>query len=335
MSKAIRVGKLWIGGNNPVRVQSMCTTPTKDVNATVAQIRELERAGCELVRVAVPDMASAKALKSIRAKISIPLVADIHYSPKLALLAIPHVDKLRLNPGTMPKLREVVKAAKRLPIRVGINSGSLEKGFAGTKVEQMLASVENSINLLESMGHKKIIVGLKSSDVSETIAVNRAFAAKHEYPLHIGLTEAGFGTQGLIKSAVAIGVLLKQGIGSTIRVSLTGNPLAEVEAAYDILRALGLRNHGLEFISCPTCARTSVDLDAIAKSVKQKLKGFNKPLKIAIMGCEVNGPGEARTADFGLAFSKSQGFIFAKGKILKQVAIETAAEEFAKLIMGP
>ncbi len=335
-TRVVSIGGLKLGGGNPIRVQSMCNTSTRDVAATVAQIKRLEAAGCELVRVAVPDMESARALAGIKAQINIPLIADIHYEPALALASIPYVDKLRLNPGTMPKakLAEIIAAARHIPIRVGINSGSLERGFLGTRVEQMLASVEQNIRLLKSKGFSDIVVALKSSEVNETIEAYRRFSRKYDYPLHLGLTEAGSGSQGLIKSAICLGVLLKEGIGDTIRVSLTGDPVNEVKAAYDILRAVGLRKRGIEFVSCPTCGRTSVDLEPIVNQIKQELSTVIKPIKVAIMGCEVNGPGEAKEADFGLAFSKARGYIFSKGKILKQVPVETAVAEFVALIKG-
>jgi (E)-4-hydroxy-3-methylbut-2-enyl-diphosphate synthase len=336
-TKEVRVGGVGIGGGNPVRVQSMCNTPTKDVKATVAQIKALEAAGCELVRVAVPDMESAKALSSIKKQIKIPLIADVHFDYQLALAAIPSVDKLRINPGTMPKekLKEVIEAAKKkgIPIRVGINAASMEKNLTGSTVERMIASVEGNIKMIEGMGLSNIIVALKSSDVLDTIEAYRRFSAKHSYPLHIGLTESGFGIEGAVKSAVALGVLLEEGIGDTIRVSLTGDPVQEVEAAYDILSALGLRQKpGVSIISCPTCARCSVELEIYAKEVKQKLALIKKPLKVAVMGCEVNGPGEAKHADFGLAFSKGQGHIFMRGEIVKQVSKGDAVDTLVQLI---
>ncbi len=334
-TREVLVGNVRLGGGNPVRVQSMCNTKTWDVAATVGQIKALEKAGCDMVRVAVPDARSVKALATIRKKISIPLIADIHFDPELALLAIPYVDKLRINPGTIPKrwLKQIVEKAKshKIPIRVGINAGSLEKG-KGSNVNRMVASAGRNVRLLESFGFRDIVVALKSSDVSETIEAYRRFSRRWNYPLHLGLTEAGFGSQGIIKSSVCLGVLLSEGIGDTIRVSLTGDPVQEVEAAYDILLALKLRQHGPEIIACPTCGRCSVDLEKIASEIKLGLKSFNKPIKIAIMGCEVNGPGEAKNADVGLAFSNFNGFIFKKGKIVETVESRKAVQSLLKHI---
>ena len=331
-TREIKVGSIKLGGNNPIRVQSMCNTDTRDAEATIAQIKELEAAGCELVRVAVPDFKAVRALPIIKSKINIPLVADIHYDFRLALASLPYVDKIRINPGTLgsrAKIALVVKAAKHrgIPIRVGINTGSLEKNVYrkySNNVDRMIASVENSIRLLESFGFNNIVVALKSSDVLETIQAYRKFAAKYDYPLHLGLTEAGPGMTGAIRNSIAIGVLLSEGIGDTIRVSLTGNPVEEVNAAYDILNALALRKRGVILISCPTCSRCSVNLIEIVTRFKQLSSSIQTPIKVAIMGCEVNGPGEAKDADIGLAFSNKQGFLFRKGKIITKVSQEEA-----------
>ncbi|MBW2988127.1 4-hydroxy-3-methylbut-2-en-1-yl diphosphate synthase [Candidatus Woesearchaeota archaeon] len=339
-TRKVVVGGVGIGGNNPVRVQSMCNTKTEDVEATIKQIKQLEEAGCELVRVAVPNFRAVEALPEIRKNISIPLIADIHYDYRLALASIPYVDKLRINPGTLgskDKIRAIVERAKqyKVAIRVGINTGSLErrvKARLKNNVDTMLASVAENIRLLERLGFEDIIVALKSSDVVETIEAYRRFSKQYDYPLHLGLTEAGLGLSGAIRSAIAIGVLLSEGIGDTIRVSLTGNPVEEVRAAYDILSALKLREYGAVLVSCPTCSRCSVDLLRIVKEVKQHISSIKKPIKIAIMGCEVNGPGEAKEADVGLAFSHSKGFLFKHGKIIQRVEQSEAIPALIRLI---
>ncbi len=338
MSKVVNIGGVLIGGDNPIRVQSMCSTKTSDVNATVAQIKELEDCGCEIIRVAVPDIESAKALAEIKKQINIPLIADIHFDHKLGILSIPHIDKLRINPGTMHKdgLKELVNAAKEkgIPIRVGINAASMEKDLVGSTVDKMIKSVEQNIKLLEELEFFDIVVALKSSDVIETIEAYKTFVDKYDYPIHLGLTEAGGGVEGAIRSSVAMGILLNEGIGDTIRISLTGDPVKEVEAAYEILNALHLREKpSPTIISCPTCARCSVDLDKIVSQVKEKIKHVKKPIKIAIMGCEVNGPGESKGADLGLAFSNSKGFIFKDGTVIKEVSLDSAVDIFVGLVV--
>ena len=317
MTRQIRVGRIKIGGGAPIAVQSMTKTDTRDVAATVSEIKELERAGCELVRVAVKDFQSASALKKIKKKVRIPLVADIHFDYRLALEAIEYgADKIRLNPGNIHKeaqVREVARLAKkrRVPIRVGVNSG-LVKG------NDLVKPALDFIKLLEKAKFYDIIVSLKASDVLTTIDAYRRFSKKSKYPLHLGITAAGPLATGLVKSSIGIGVLLLEGIGDTIRVSLTAHPCEEVIAAKNILQTLGLRRFGPDIISCPTCGRCQVDLQKIVSDLEKRITQTNS-IKIAVMGCEVNGPGEAKEADVGIACGKKSGVIFKKGKIIKRV----------------
>jgi len=344
-TRQVRVGNVLIGGGAPISIQSMTNTPTRDVGATVAQIKALEKAGCDIVRVAVPDMASAEAVKAIKEQISIPLVADIHFDHRLALKAMESgADKIRINPGNIgskEKVREVVNMASQrgIPIRIGVNSGSLEKHllekYGRVCAEALVESALNHAALLEDMGFRDIVISIKASDVVMSYRAHQLLSEKTDYPLHIGITEAGTPYRGIIKSAVGIGALLLNGIGDTLRVSLTGDPVEEVRAAKEILRACGLYRKGIQFISCPTCGRTQIDLIGIANKVEEALEGLDKPIKVAIMGCAVNGPGEAREADIGIAGGKGTAVLFKKGRIIKKVdedkIVETLIQEIKAL----
>lgn len=320
---------MWIGGGEPVSVQSMTKTFTSDIKATIKQIKQLENAGCQIVRCAVPDMASAQALKKIKKSISIPLVADIHFDYRLALEAIKSgVDKLRINPGNIgnnEKIKQVVRAAKSagIPIRIGVNSGSLEKDIlqkhGAVTAQALVDSAMRHVEILESLNFKDIVISVKAASVPLNICAYKLLSEKTNYPLHIGITEAGPPGSGTIKSAVGIGAMLAMGIGDTLRVSLSGNPLEEVKAGIQILKALELYDKGVNIISCPTCGRCEIDVAKIARQVEEKTRSITKPIKIAIMGCVVNGPGEAKEADIGLAGSKKTGLIFVKGKAVRQV----------------
>jgi (E)-4-hydroxy-3-methylbut-2-enyl-diphosphate synthase len=322
------VGSIPIGGGAPVILQSMTNTDTKDIPATIAQIRALMSAGCDLVRVAIPDEPSARAFKTIRETVEVPLIADIHFDYRLALKAIESgADKIRINPGNIgsfDRVKRILESAvkKNIAIRIGVNAGSLEKRLReekGISQEAMLESCLQQARAIENEGFHNLVLAIKASSVKETISVNRALAQATDYPLHLGLTEAGLPGSGSIKSAVALGTLLAEGIGDTIRVSLTGNPLKEIREGMLILRALGLRPPGLDIISCPTCARSNGDVEGLAIKIQKALSKVDKPLKIAIMGCEVNGPGEAREADIGICFGKKgEGLIFCKGEIVRK-----------------
>ncbi|MCP3682556.1 MAG: flavodoxin-dependent (E)-4-hydroxy-3-methylbut-2-enyl-diphosphate synthase [bacterium] len=337
-TRGIQVGSIIIGDNNPIVVQSMCKTDTKDVKATVAQIKELEEAGCEIVRVAVPDMDSIDAFKEIKKQANIPVVADIHFNHKIAVESAKYADKLRINPGNIgseEKLKEIIAAAKEnnIPIRIGVNSGSLEKEFHekyGFTAKAMVESALKQIKFFESMGFNNLIVSLKASDVPMTIEACKLFSEKSDYPLHIGITESGPSHSGTIKSSAGIASILNMGIGDTIRVSLTDNPVNEVRVAYEILQAMGLRTKNREIISCPTCGRTKVNLAEMAKKIDKATANLKKPVKIAVMGCAVNGPGEAKKADLGLAFGEKDALLFKKGEILRKVTEENAVEELLK-----
>ena len=342
-TKKISISDVAIGGNAPVVIQSMCNTDTRDVPATVKQIKQLEEAGCELIRIAIPDMTAAKAVGAIKKQINIPLVVDIHFDYKLALeCANQGADKLRINPGNIgseEKVKAVVDKAKekKLPIRIGVNSGSLEKDILakhGGKVTAtgMVESALRHIKILEDLKFYDTVISLKASDVPRTIEAYQLLSEKVDYPLHVGITEAGTSWTGTIKSAVGIGSLLAQGIGDTIRVSLTADPVEEVRVGWEILKSLGLRQRGVEITSCPTCGRTEIDLIKLAQEVEQKTAHIDKPLKIAVMGCVVNGPGEAREADIGVAGGQGQGIIFSKGKIIKTVKEQDIVEELMKEI---
>ncbi len=335
-TRKIYVGGVPVGGDSPISVQSMTKTDTRDVNATVRQIRGLERAGCEIIRLAVPDREAAEALGRIKARVRIPIVADIHFDWRLALESIRRgVDGLRINPGNIGarwKVQEVVTAASEhgIPIRIGVNSGSLEKDilrkYGHPAPEALVESAARHISVLEEMDFTLIKVSLKGSSVPFTIDAYRAFAERFDYPLHVGITEAGPPPVGIVKSAAGIGILLSEGIGDTIRVSLTAPPRLEVEVAYEILKSLDLRRKGVNIISCPTCGRCSLDIIRIAKKVHRTLKERPVPITVAVMGCVVNGPGEAREADFGIAGGRGEGIVFRKGKIIRRVREEDLVE---------
>lgn len=342
ITRQIRIGGIKIGGGAPVSIQSMTKTDTRDVPATVRQIKELEKAGCEIVRVAIKDFEAAAAIKAIKRKINLPLVADIHFDYRLALCAIENgADKIRLNPGNIYKeseIKEVVVSAKKkkIPMRVGANSGSIRNRVKGRGLEanDIVRPVLDYIKILERMDFYDIIVSLKASDVISTIEAYKLFSKKSRYPLHLGITAAGSPSTGIVKSAIGIGSLLLEGIGDTIRVSLTGNPAEEVMAAKNILQALNLRNFGPEIISCPTCGRCQVNLEKIAQEVGSRVKGegCKEQVKIAIMGCEVNGPGEAKDADIGIACGKGSGVIFKKGRIVKRVKEKDIVKELLRTL---
>ncbi len=347
-TRSVTVGSVTIGGNFPISIQSMTNTDTRDIDATVSQIKRLEESGCELVRVAVPDTEAAQAVKSIKSQIKIPLIADIHFDYRLAVESIRNgADKIRINPGNIGdtnKIRKVVDAANHagIPIRVGVNSGSLEKDilnrYGGVTPEALVQSALNNAAVIEDMGFKDIVLSIKASDVSTTIAAYRLISEKTEHPLHIGITEAGTMFRGTIKSAVGLGALLAEGIGDTLRVSLTGDPVEEVRVGIEILKALGIRKQGIELISCPTCGRCRVNLIEIADRIEQALSNMTKPLKVAVMGCAVNGPGEARDADIGVACGDGCGLIFKEGNILRKVPedriVEELLEEIKHLVKG-
>lgn len=345
ISKVVKVGPYKLGGNNPVRVQSMCNTDTRNVTATVAQTLKLEKAGCEIIRVAVPDMTAAKALGKIKKRIHIPLVADIHFDYKLALESLKQgVDKVRINPGNIgsdEKVKAVVMACKKrkVPIRIGINGGSLEKEILKkykNKVTAagMVASAMRHVKILERHNFHNILISLKASDIERTVEAYRLMAKKVKYPLHIGVTEAGTIFRGTVMSSIGLGILLYDGIGATLRVSLTADPLEEMKVAWEILKSLKLRKRGVTITSCPTCGRTEIDLIGLAKKVEDATKFIDKDIHIAVMGCVVNGPGEAREADVGIAGGKKAGAIFRKGKVIKSVSenkiLSTLLEEIEK-----
>lgn len=342
MTRQINVGGVAIGGGAPVTIQSMTNTPTHDVEATVAQIRRLAAAGCEIIRVAVPDIQAAKAVGAIRERIRIPLVVDIHFDYKLALECVAAgCDKVRINPGNIggeDRVKAVVDACRRknVPIRIGVNGGSLEKSllakYGGVTPEALVESAMGHIALLERYDFDQICVSMKSSSVPVTMAAYQLFHMQSDYPLHIGVTETGTPKMGILKSAVGIGGLLAMGIGDTFRVSLSADPIEEVYAARDILKAAGLRRDGPELISCPTCGRTKVDLISMAQEVERRLEGVKKPITVAVMGCTVNGPGEASAADVGIAGGDGVGLLFCRGEIVKKVPQEALVDELFALI---
>ena len=341
-SKQIQIGNIKIGGDAPISVQSMCNTDTRDVVKTLDQIGKLAAAGCEIARLAVLNKDAASAIKDIVAKSPIPLVADIHFDYRLALTCIENgIHALRINPGNIGKREhtiKVVEAAKNhnVPIRIGINGGSLEKEFAKLDIplyEKMVLSALRHVEILEDLNFYNTKISLKSSDVLTTIEAYKLIAQKVDYPLHLGVTEAGTLKSGLIKSSVGIGSLLSLGIGDTIRVSLTENPVEEVHAGYGILKSLGLRKRGVNFISCPTCGRTQIDLINLAKQVEERFKNLNMPITIAVMGCPVNGPGEAKHADFGIAGAIKEGYIFKKGEIIARVPEADLINSLEKIII--
>ena len=340
-TKQISIGNVKIGGDAPISVQSMCNTDTRDVKATLNQIHELAAKGCELVRLAVLNAEAADAIKDIVKKSPVPLIADIHFDYKLAIKCINNgINALRLNPGNIGKrenVEKVVTLAKQqqIPIRIGVNAGSLEKDLLDKDIplsEKMVLSALGHIKILEDLDFDLIKVSLKSSDVLTTIEAYRSIAEKIPYPLHLGVTEAGTLRGGLIKSSVGLGTLLAEGIGDTIRVSLTENPVEEVSAGFDILKSLGLREKGVNFVSCPTCGRTQIDLIGLAKKVEERFKDFDKPITIATMGCAVNGPGEARHADFGIAGGVNEGIVFKKGEIIAKVPENQLLEKLEEII---
>ncbi|SFL14391.1 flavodoxin-dependent (E)-4-hydroxy-3-methylbut-2-enyl-diphosphate synthase [Halanaerobium salsuginis] len=341
-SKKVFFGKQAIGGDAPISVQSMCNTKTEDVEATVKQIRKLSAAGCEIIRVAVPDKKAAAALKKIKEKISLPLVADIHFDYKLALIAVENgVDALRINPGNIgneKRVKEVAIACRenKIPIRVGSNSGSLAKSllkkYGGPTAEALVESALENVRILEANDFDQIVISLKATNIATTLAAYQLMADQVAYPFHIGITESGTPWRGTIKSAAGIASLLTQGLGDTLRVSLTGDPVEEVKVGWQILNSLGIRRRGVEIISCPTCGRTNIDLIALAEQVERELSQINKEIKVAVMGCAVNGPGEARGADIGIAGGINEGLIFKSGKIIKKVKESDLLPELIKEI---
>lgn len=328
-TKVVQIGKRQIGGGNPILIQSMCNTKTEDVEATVEQILALEHAGCDIIRVAVPTMEAAAALTEIKRQIHIPLVADIHFDYRLAIAAIEcGADKIRINPGNIgsrERIQAVVDKAKEygVPIRVGVNSGSLEKPlvekYGGVTAEGLVESALDKVALIEQMGYDNLVISIKSSDVMMCVKAHELIAKKTLYPLHVGITEAGTVIAGNIKSAVGLGLILSQGIGDTIRVSLTGSPLEEIKSAKLILKTLGLRRGGVEVVSCPTCGRTQIDLIGLANKVETLVQGYPLDIKVAVMGCVVNGPGEAKEADLGVAGGIGEGLLIRKGEIVKKL----------------
>jgi len=340
-TKKIKVGDVFIGGDAPVAIQSMCNTDTRDVKATVAQIKKLIQAGCEIIRVAVPDMEAAKALGAIKKQISIPLVADIHFSAEYAMEAIAQgIDKLRINPGNIgseEKVTMLVKACKEknIPIRIGINGGSLEKDILEKYNNEvtpagMVESAMRHINILEKNDFYDIAISLKASDIERTVEAYRLLSKKVDYPMHIGVTEAGSVFRGTIVSSIGLGILLYDGIGDTLRISLTADPVEEVKVAWEILKSLGLRKRGICVTSCPTCGRTEIDLIKLAGEVEEALEGIDKDIRVAVMGCVVNGPGEAREADLAIVGGRGVGLIMKKGQIIKKVDEKDLLVEFIK-----
>lgn len=328
-TRTVKIGDRIIGGGNPVLIQSMTNTRTEDAEATTAQILRLEKAGCEIVRCTVPTMEAALALKEIKKKIHIPLVADIHFDYQMAIAAMENgADKIRINPGNIgsrEKVAEVVKVAKsrNIPIRVGVNSGSLEKElvekYHGVTAEGIVESALDKVHMIEELGYDNLVISIKSSDVMMSVKAHELLAGKTPYPLHVGITESGTILSGNIKSAIGLGIILNQGIGDTIRVSLTGDPVEEIKSAKLILRTLGLRKGGIEVVSCPTCGRTNIDLIGLANQVEQMVQGYDLDIKVAVMGCAVNGPGEAKEADIGIAGGINEGLLMKKGEIVRKV----------------
>lgn len=340
--RIVNIGCVKIGGDNPVAIQSMCNTDTRDVKSTVNQIHELENAGCEIIRVAVPDMVAAKAVADIKKQIHIPLVVDIHFDYRLALECMKNgADKVRINPGNIgdrDRVKQVVEMAKEreIPIRIGVNGGSLEREllqkYGGVTADALVESAMGHVAILDELNFNNVVVSIKISDVPKMLCAYRKFNEISDIPLHIGVTESGTLKGGTVKSAVGIGALLAEGIGDTMRVSLTANPVEEIYAAYDIQKVLGMRKTGAEIVSCPTCGRTQLDLISIANEVEKRAANIDKPIKIAVMGCAVNGPGEAREADIGIAGGKGEGLIFKKGEIIKKVPQDRLVDELMKEI---
>ena len=342
-TKVIKIGDRVIGGGNPVLIQSMTNTPTEDVEKTVTQIKRLEKAGCEIIRCTVPTMEAAKAVAEIKKQITIPLVADIHFDYRMAIAAMENgADKIRINPGNIgsrEKVLSVVKEAKdrNIPIRIGVNSGSLEKElvekYHGVTAEGIVESALSKVQLIEDMGYDNMVVSIKSSDVMMCIKAHEILAKKTNYPLHVGITESGTVWSGNIKSGIGLGIILYEGIGDTIRVSLSGDPVEEVKTAKLLLRTLGLRKGGIEVVSCPTCGRTKIDLIGLANKVEEMVADYPLDIKVAVMGCAVNGPGEAREADIGVACGRGEGLIFRRGEIIKKVKESEIVEETARMVM--
>lgn len=340
-TRTIRVGNVSVGGDSPVSVQSMTGTDTRDVRATVAQIRSLAKEGCEIVRVAIPDAAAAAAFRRIREKSPIPVIADIHFDHRLAIACAENgADALRINPGNIggeARTREVLRAARSagISVRIGVNSGSVEKDLlarhGGPTPAALVESAERALRICEKARFAKVKFSLKASDVMTTVEAYRLFSRKFDYPLHIGVTEAGTLFSGTVKSAVGLGALLADGIGDTLRVSITGPPEAEVRIGFEILKSLGLRRRGPDFVSCPTCGRVSIDVVSIASEVERRLAGIKVPLKVAVMGCAVNGPGEAREADVGVAGGKGEGLLFVKGEIVRKVKEKDIVAEVVRM----
>ena len=328
-TRVVRIGNRVIGGGNPVLIQSMCNTHTEDIDATTAQILELEAAGCDIIRVAAPNMEAARAIKTIKSHIHIPIVADIHFDYRLAIEAIESgADKIRINPGNIgssDRVRAVVDAARDhgIPIRVGVNSGSLEKDilekYGRVTAEGLVESALNNVRQIEDLGYDNIVISIKSSDVMMCIKAHELITKQTDHPLHVGITEAGTVKVGTIKSSVGLGIILHEGIGDTIRVSLTGAPVEEIVTAKHILKTLGLRSGGVDVVSCPTCGRTQIDLIRLADQVEAMVSGYDKDIKVAVMGCVVNGPGEAREADIGIAGGVGEGLLIKKGQIIRKV----------------
>ena len=343
-TKKIKIGNVTIGGGSPVAIQSMTNTKTENVEETVSQILRLEKAGCEIVRCAVPNMEAAKALKEIKKRIHIPLVADIHFDYRLAIAAIESgADKIRINPGNIgseERVRAVVEKAKeyQIPIRVGVNSGSLEKElvekYHGVTSEGLVESALDKVHMIEKMGYDNLVVSIKSSDVMMCVEAHELIAKQCPYPLHVGITEAGTVYAGNIKSSVGLGIILQKGIGDTIRVSLTGDPTEEIRTAKMILRTLKLRKGGIEVVSCPTCGRTEIDLIGLANQVEKLTEDFDLDLKVAVMGCAVNGPGEAKEADIGIAGGKGEGLLIRHGEIVRKVREEELLETLKNELMN-
>ena len=350
-TKVIQIGDRKIGGGNPILIQSMTNTRTEDVQATVAQIQGLERAGCEIIRCTVPTEEAARALGEIRKQIHIPLVADIHFDYRMAIAAIENgADKIRINPGNIggaDKVKAVVDAARErnIPIRVGVNSGSLEKHllekYGGVTAEGIVESALDKVHMIEDLDYGNLVISIKSSDVLMCVRAHELLAAQTDYPLHVGITEAGTVQSGNIKSAIGLGLILHQGIGDTIRVSLTGDPREEIKSAKLILRTLGLRKGGIEVVSCPTCGRTRIDLIGLADKVEKLVADYSLDIKVAVMGCAVNGPGEAKEADLGIAGGDGEGLVIKKGEIVRKVpeadlldALKSELDQFAGSVCG-
>ena len=343
-TKVVSVGGVLLGGGNPIRIQSMTNTKTEDVEATVAQILRLEKAGCEIIRCTVPTMEAAKAIGEIKKRIHIPLVADIHFDYRMAIAAMENgADKIRINPGNIgstDRIKAVVDVAKErnIPIRVGVNSGSLEKPliekYGGVTAEGIVESALDKVRIIEDLGYDNLVISIKSSDVLMCVRAHEILAKQTHYPLHVGITESGTVQSGNIKSAIGLGLILNRGIGDTIRVSLTGDPVEEIRSAKLILRTLGLRKGGIEVVSCPTCGRTQIDLIQLANQVEKMVEDYPLDLKLAVMGCVVNGPGEAREADLGIAGGIGEGLLIKKGEIIRKVPENELLQALKKYLFG-